>query len=159
MPASGTEQRPVSERELALELRLSGLEQRLEEVAARLDNAVSSLVKLTQVVRGLGAKPQAGAGQEPDPAGPAELSSGMLEVVGLILSGEADEAQRRLQEMPAEERNTQPAIVALAAAAMCMQRGDYTTAAKALERARSFSSDPRLLRVLERVSERAAAGG
>lgn len=153
----GNEAKSNGESGLPLGVRLGQLEQRVEELAERLDNAISSLVKLTQVVRSL----RAGSAASASPAGTgesAELSPRMLEVVRLILAGSLEEAQGRLQAIPAEERNAQPAVVALAAAAMCLQRGDYATATKALERARSFSRDPRLDRVLEKVAERAQAG-
>lgn len=139
----------------ATDLRLAELEQRVEDLTARLDNAISSLVKLTQVVRGIHGGPSA---LPREPSADA-ISPRMLEVIQLILQGESESAQALLQEIPTEERNSQPAVVALAAAAMCIQREDYGTAAKALERARSFTSDPRLAKVLDKIAERAATKG
>ena len=75
----------------------------------------------------------------------------MLEVIGLIHQGQGDEAQRRLQALPSEELAEQPAVVAIAAAALCTQRDDYASALRALERARELTDDPRLLKVIQLV--------
>jgi len=138
----------------ALETRLLVIEQRLDELAARLDNAVSSLVKLTQMFR----EERRGAGAETSPKAEAEpISPAMLDVIRLIVGGKVDEAQKELQSIPPDERNSQPAVVALAAAALFIQRGDFTSGLKALKQAKSFTTDPRLTQVIERVAERAGA--
>jgi hypothetical protein len=138
----------------ALETRLLAIEQRLVEFGARLDNAVSSLVKLTQMFR----EEHLGAVVEARPkAADAPISPAMLDVIRLIVRGEVDEAQKELQSISSEERNAQPAVVALAAAALFIQRGDFASGLKALKQAKSFTSDPRLTQVIERVAERAEA--
>jgi hypothetical protein len=148
---SGTEER-LSQ----MQARVLSLEEQVAELTQRLDNTVSSLVKLTQYVRGLQA-PQAASPAPAREAAPeaASATPRMLEVVKLVQQGKGEEAQALLQSMPQQELTAQPAIVALAAATLCLQRGDIAACLKALKRARGFTSDPRLLKVLERVEAKA----
>jgi hypothetical protein len=144
-----------------LQARLLGLEEQVSELSLRLDNAVSALVKLTQHLRN-----QSGAAKSSEPAAPrnaanetspAEVTPRMLEVVRLVQQGKGEEAQAQLQALPQAELAAQPAIVALVAATLCLQRVDIQACLKALKRARGFTSDPRLLKVLERVEGKAQA--
>ena len=69
-----------------------------------------------------------------------------------------EEAKRILAAMPAEERNSQPAVLALAAAALCITRDDYVNALSALGKARQLTEDPRVLRIIELTTAQVPQG-
>jgi hypothetical protein len=82
---------------------------------------------------------------------PRKISPGLVDVIKLIAVGQGDEAHRKMRELPAEELREQPAVVALVAAALCVQRGDYSSGLTALTKARSLTDDARLLRVMQAI--------
>jgi len=77
------------------------------------------------------------------------ITPAMANVLKLIHSGQAEEAKRALSAIPAGERNANPAVLALAAAALCIARDDFANALSALGKARQLTDDPRLLRIVE----------
>jgi uncharacterized coiled-coil protein SlyX len=134
--------------------RILELEHRVAELAERVENIVDKLARLTQVVRALSEELRSrdGAATAAAPA-LAELSGPMKSVLQLVYQGELDEAQRRLYELPEAELAAQPAVVALVAAALFVQRGDLNHALQALSSARELTDDERLLHVIQLVED------
>jgi hypothetical protein len=138
-----------------LEDRITDLTIRLESLYARLAALEESQALLlsaaphteaTADAKGKGAR----KGAKSDDAG-AEPQLTINDVLTLVLKGEAQAAQQLLLSLPKEEMERQPGIVALAAATLCIQRGDLRGGLTALHRARQFTEDPRLLKVIERL--------
>ena len=77
------------------------------------------------------------------------ITPALANVLKLIHAGQAEEAKRALAAIPAAERNANPAVLAIAAAALCIARDDYANALNALHKARQLTDDPRLLRIVE----------
>lgn len=130
-----------------LEPRLAALEQRLAEVEARLE-------QLAGGAQAEAAQPAAaadGAGASAAVAPALKITPELVRVIRLVQEGRGDEAERELRRLPEAELASQPGVVALVAAALCVQRGDYANGLKALGRARSLTGDARLLRVMELV--------
>lgn len=134
-----------------LEHRISELEARLAELAERLASALAP-PGAAAAARVTDAPP---AAAEPAPQLGAKITPELARVIRLVQQGEGDSAQRELRRIPEEELARQPEVVALVAAALCVQRGDYATGLKALERARTLTDDPRLLRVMQLIEEQA----
>jgi hypothetical protein len=133
-------------------MRLMELEQRVVELDARVANLVDKLMRLTQVVRGLGEELHRRTGQPEAPTEPTPPASpGMAHVIQLVFQGASEEAQRELYSLPEEELTAQPAVVALVAAALFVQRGDYEHGLQALQRARELTNDPRIMHVIQLV--------
>ena len=131
---------------LQLAARLSGLEERVEDLAARIDNLVDKLARLTHTVRGIEDTP----GAAPADANlEAAISPAMARVLQLIYQGQGEQAQQELYALPEDELSAQPAVVMLAAAALFTQRGEFARALTALGRARELTNDSRLLRVIQ----------
>jgi hypothetical protein len=144
----------------ALNLRVFSLEQSLDEMWQRFNNFVGS------VGNQISASPPAAslngsaheapvAEAEPRPK-PRVITPGLAAVIRLIAVGQAEEAHKAMRELPQEELAEQPAVVTLAVAALCVQKGDYAAGLKALERARSMTDDSRLLRVIQAVEAQLA---
>jgi hypothetical protein len=129
------------------------LEQRVAELDARVANLVDKLMRLTQVVRGLSEELHQRSGQV---EGGIEIetpsSAGMAHVIQLVFQGAGEDAQRELYALPEEELASQPAVVALVAAALFVQRGDYENGLQALQRARELTDDPRIMHVIQLVA-------
>jgi hypothetical protein len=83
------------------------------------------------------------------------VSAGIARVIQLIHRGETAAAQKLLRSVPQKELAEQPASVALVAAALCIERGDFQAALKALGRARQLTDEARLLKVIELVEAQA----
>jgi hypothetical protein len=133
--------------------RLMELEQRVAELDARVANLVDKLIQLTQVVRGLGEELHRRGGQSSAPVEVAAATSpGMAHVIQLVFQGESEAAQQELYALPEAELAAQPAIVALVAAALFVQRGDYEHGMQALQRARELTDDPRVMHVIQLVT-------
>jgi uncharacterized coiled-coil protein SlyX len=154
-PETGFEQRLD-----ALEMRTAELEESLDRLAARIEQAVARLAALAQAVSGVETHTQhgsaAGAPVMPPSAPPSDtprISSEMAQVIRLVQAGRGEEAQRLLRSLPEDQLAGQPGVVALVAAALCAQRGDYATGLKALESARAVTGDPRLLRLMQLMQE------
>jgi hypothetical protein len=154
-----------------LQQRLAALEKGMSTLLLRFGEQEQELLNLSQIVMALqdgaaaesmpasGATPAAAAPTPvpPAPAVPAEriaLTPEMGNVLKLIHAGQADEAKKALAAIPAEERNKQPAVLAIAAAALCIARDDYKNAFTALGKARQLTDDPRLLRIIELVGQK-----
>jgi len=136
-----------------LEQRLSAVEEQLAAIQALVEQTHERMAQIESRFeegllreRGRSGEAQAGA--------PA-VSPRMAEVVQLVHEGQGEEAQRRLRAIPEEELSAQPAVVALVASALFVQRGDFEAALKALERARTLTDDPRLLRIIQLVGAQA----
>ena len=131
------------------EQRLSAVEQQL---AALQDVVEQTCERVARIESRLEEGPlgEWGRGAEVEASAPL-VSPRLAEVVRLVHAGEAEEAQRRLRAIPEEELSAQPAVVALVASALFVQRGDFEAALRALERARSLTDDPRLLRIIQLV--------
>ncbi len=134
----------------ALEARIAELEARLAELAARVEPVL--LQHAAQAPHPGGAAPDPAAAAQAPPL-PAKITPELARVIRLVQQGQGDEAQRELRRIPDEQLAQQPEVVALVAAALCVQRGDYATGLKALERARTLTNDPRLLRVIQLIEE------
>ncbi|GEM_PF-2557598 len=145
----------------AIRIRLLELEQRVDELSDRLGNLVQLVAQ-----QGPDGPPRPAEPQPPvlladpptgEPDQPAEsgaaaaapaASRGMLRVIQHISQGDGETAQRELQALPQEELASQPAVVALVAAALFVQRGDLEAGLKALKQARGLTDDPRLLKLI-----------
>ena len=130
----------------AIHIRLLELEQRVEELTERVDNLVELVAQHghdgpAAADAPVTAEPQAG------PAAPA-VSRGMLRIIQYISQGDGETAQQELQALPQEELASQPAVVALVAAALFVQRGDLKAGLMALRQARGLTDDPRLLKLI-----------
>ena len=134
----------------ALTERMAVLESSLAELARRLDAQAPA----TPSTNGAGYSNGAAHLDETAPAVPAlKISAGLASVIKLIAVGQGDEAHRAMRELPPEELREQPAVVALVAAALCVQRGDYSSGLTALTKARTLTDDPRLLRVMQAIEK------
>lgn len=143
----------LEERLAAMHARLQQLEEQVAVLSVRIDQLTIQADSDTslQVTRSLSATTSEPSIEDKELTVQTAISPGMLEVIGLIHEGEGDEAQRRLQALPGAELEEQPAVVAIAAAALCTQRNDYSSALQALKRARELTDDPRLLKVIHLV--------
>lgn len=130
-----------------LEQRLAALELRLAEVEARLEQTEHMGLANATPATPNGAGTDGPAAAPP----PLKISPELVRVIRLVQEGRGDEAERELRHLPEAELAAQPGVVALVAAALCVQRGDYANGLKALRRARSLTGDARLLRVMELV--------
>jgi len=134
-------------------MRLMELEQRVAELDARVANLVDKLIDLTQVVRSLSEELRRRSSLDASAAEPApDTSPAMAHVIQLVFQGDSEAAQRELHALPEEELAEQPAIVALVAAALFVQRGDYEHGLQALQRARELTDDPRIMHVIQLVA-------
>jgi hypothetical protein len=136
----------------ALEARVSLLETRLAQLSAH--------IELNPLLHDLPASSAGSREAAPETARPApplqlQITPELASVIRLVQQGHGDAAQRELRRIPEEHLAQQPEVVALVAAALCVQRGDYATGLKALERARTLTNDPRLLRVMQLIEEQA----
>jgi hypothetical protein len=136
----------ISDRLQQLEELVAALSTRMDQFTAQADKDSSQQAKSAQSPT----SSELSLDSKQHAAQPA-ISPGMLEVISLIHGGEGDEAQRRLQALPGAELEEQPAVVAIAAAALFAQRDDYSSALHTLQRARELTDDPRLLKVIQLV--------
>jgi hypothetical protein len=136
-----------------VERRLSAVEEQLAALQALVEQTYERMAQIeSRIEEGLAHEPARGSAE--GGRGPA-VSPRMAEVVQLVHEGQGEEAQRRLRAIPEEELSAQPAVVALVASALFVQRGDFEAALKALERARTLTDDPRLLRIIQMVGAQA----
>jgi len=136
-----------------LERRLSAVEEQLAALQALVEQTYERMAQIeSRIEEGLAHESARGSAE--GGRGPA-VSPRMAEVVQLVHEGQGEEAQRRLRAIPEEELSAQPAVVALVASALFVQRGDFEAALKALERARTLTDDPRLLRIIQMVGAQA----
>lgn len=150
-----------------LKQRLASLEKSMSTLLLRFGEQEQELLNLSQLVMALqgGSAPSLAAGESVvtrPAAAPAErlpLSPAMGNVLKLIHSGQAEEAKKALAAIPAEERNAQPAVLAIAAAALCIARDDYANALTALGKARQLTDDTRLLRIIDLVAQKVPPQG
>lgn len=153
----------------AIRIRLLELEQRVEELTARLGNLVELVAQHgpdspaqadEPIAPVLLADPVAPATSQPaEPkAGPPTpaISRGMLKIIQHISQGDGETAQQELQALPQAELTGQPAVVALVAAALFVQRGDLKAGLKALRQARGLTDDPRLLKLISLLEEQSS---
>ena len=148
---------PLGPEELSLRLdelqaRLRTLESQLYRHDSQLSGLASQFEELLKVVTRGGAGQQA-AEQEQQPA---SVTPGIARVLKLVHGGKTTEAQQELRSLPTEELAGQPAVVALVAAVLCIERGDFEAGLTALNRARQYSDDPKLQRVIDLVRKQAA---
>jgi TolA-binding protein len=158
-----------------LEARVVDLEQRIEELSWRVDRLARQVAKLsyqqktdeeqppeleeppdTRAVPETQPVPSAD-GQPAPPSLAAEISAGMSAIIRLIARGEAETAQQKLHKLPEEELARQPAVVALVAAALFVERGDYSAGLKAVARARQLTNDPRLVKLTQLIERQAGS--
>lgn len=136
-----------------LQTELRDLQQRVDSLSARLDGLAPQ--KSTTPQPAGSEAPAADSAETPSVHTPALITPGLAEAVRLVHTGQGEQAQRMLQSLPAEELAAQPAVVALVAAALCVQRGDPTAGLKALRRAKELTQDPRLLKAIRLVEQQA----
>jgi hypothetical protein len=146
------------------ELRLMALEARVDELEHRL-SALAAYVDELSAELALKGKPAPPTKQQAIPAGESlasaavgvlateRLHAELRRVVDLLRDGDATQAQRELYGLPEEQLSEHSSIVALIAAALFIQRGDFGSAKKALQGALSVSNDRRLSRLLKLVEE------
>ena len=133
--------------------RLLELEQRVAELDARVANLVDKLMRLTQLVRGLSEELHRRSGPAVATVEvPPATSPGMAHVIQLVFQGASDDAQRELYALPEAELSAQPAVVALVAAALFVQRGEFEHGLQALQRARELTDDPRIVHVIQLIA-------
>lgn len=152
-----------------LNARMLELEQRVEELSLRVGNLVELVARLSHdadssaqpltvsedaAAAAATAEPAAGSAEAAQ-ATPA-ISRGMLRVIQRIQHGDGETAQQELQALPQQELASQPAVVALVAAALFVQRGDLKAGLKALRRARGLTDDPRLLKLISLLEEQSS---
>lgn len=116
---------------------LSGLQRELERMREERSAAQAAPI------------PHAPDAPPPAPRPGVPITPAMANVLKLIHTGQAEEAKRALGAIPAEERNANPAVLAIAAAALCIARDDFASALSALGKARQLTDDPRLLHIVE----------
>jgi hypothetical protein len=144
------------------ELRLHEVEERVEQMALRIEQAIARLTVLAQgMTDNAKAAAEADAAEdEAQHAAPASnpfiVTPELARVIRLVQQGAGEEAQRELRRIPEEQLQEQPAVVALVAAALFVQRGDYATGLQALKRARTLTDDARLLRVMQLLEQQLA---
>jgi hypothetical protein len=158
----------------ALALRMSDLEQRIEEITQRVDNLVNQVARLSRLSQSAddnnldldsaADEDSVLAGEADDQAAEltaahapltTEISPGMVRVIQLIGQGEGEAAQTKLHSLPEGELASQPAVVALVAAALFVQRGDYDSGLKAVSRARQLTNDERLIKLTQLIEQQA----
>lgn len=82
-------------------VRLMQLEERLDELAGRIDNLVDQVAVLNRALKTrIDGETVAGTA---GPAAVAEISPGMAEVIKLIQQGQGEQAQQALYELPEDE--------------------------------------------------------
>jgi hypothetical protein len=134
---------------------LRDLAAHVERLEAQINEHQSELTGLRRELETLrtappAAPPAAAAAPEAAAQRPrVPITPAMANVLKLVHAGQAEEAKRALAAIPAEERNANPAVLAIAAAALCIARDDFTNALTALNKARQLTDDPRLLRIVE----------
>lgn len=129
--------------------RLLALEQSVTDLSERVDNLVDKLARLAQLVGGMGRELQGLQSQLAPAVSSNLLSPAMQQIVQLVYQGQSEEAQRQLYALPEEDLAAQPAMVAVVAAALFVERGDLELAIQALQRARELTDDPRVMQVIE----------
>jgi hypothetical protein len=141
---------------------LRDLAAHMERLEAQVDAQQDEIAALRREVEhrrtDAAAATPAAAAAAPSPAARVPITPAMANVLKLIHSGEAEEAKRALASIPAAERNANPAVLALAAAALCIARDDYANALTALNKAKQLTDDPRLLRIVELTAAQVPAG-
>lgn len=153
----------------SVEERLTELERRIDNLAHRVDNLVTQVARLSRLQKPTGNQEEAAKAEAPpvkdqavsatiskaatDVAMRPEITPGMVSVIQLIGQGRGEEAQRKLHSLPETELAGQPAVVALVAAALFIQRGDYAAGLKAVNKARKLTDDPRLQRLIQLIEK------
>jgi len=153
---------------------LADLEQRIEELSWRVDRLARQVAQLSYKQKADDKQSTEGGaperfkpvpslarvrpvhGQSSGPPISTEISTGMAAIVRLIAHGDAEAAQRRLHKLPEEELARQPAVVALVAAALFVERGDFAAGLKAIARARQLTDDPRLVKLTTLIENQAS---
>lgn len=153
---------------------LASIEQRIEELSWRLDRLANQVAQLSYKHETDGDSESLDSPQQV-PAAPlqavettrsdapddtplaAQISPGLLEIIRLIAHGDAESAQQKLQRVPEHELTGQPAVAAMVAAALFVQRGEFVAGLKAISRARQLTDNPRLI-TLTRMIEKQARG-
>ncbi len=155
-------------REAGLDARVTYLSERVSELNLKLEAALGRIAHLEQDMIELrerqqsapatpAAAPQASAATsraastETAPASGANTASTIQDVLRKVYSGDAEGAQKLLLSLTKEEMQRNTSVVALVAATLCIQRGDMSAGLQALQRARQFTDDARLLRVIDLV--------
>lgn len=165
----------ASERELAEELiatkvRVQDLELQIEDLSDRIGNLVSQLGKLTKVVKQMmtnGIVQASGdsnqnysstSGEIPPPSRNSDSTAAntsqdipaeLLQVIRLVTENKSEEAQKLVTTLPRAMLLANQGIVALVAGSVRIRKGEFDVAVKALQKARSLISDPKLLRVVK----------
>ena len=152
----------------SVEDRLTELEQRVDNLAHRIDNLVTQVARLSRLQKPADNQEEPASSEPEDKNGSAhetiskaatdvamrpEITPGMVSVIQLISQGRGEEAQRQLHSLPETELAGQPAVVALVAAALFIQRGDYAAGLKAVNKARRLTDDPRLQRLIQLIEK------
>ena len=147
-------------------LNLKQLAQRLDDLQARLSSIEAKIASHDSLLSGLTSQlegpaqpvdqgsggPRQAAEREPKQV---PVTPGIARVLKLVHGGKSGEAQQELRKLATEELAAQPGVVALVAAVLCIERGDFEAGLTALNRARQFSDDPKLQRVIELVRKQA----
>ena len=170
------DQTPASPESNAAELalRVSDLEQRIVDITQRVDNLVNQVARLSRLSQSAddsnfdqdsaADKVSALASEADDQTATltsahtpltTEISPGMVRIIQLIGQGEGEAAQTKLHSLPEDELASQPAVVALVAAALFVQRGDYDSGLKAVSRARQLTNDERLIKLTQLIEQQA----
>ncbi|MCC7476835.1 hypothetical protein IT575_00120 [bacterium] len=136
--------------------KLSELQLKLETALARIAHLEGDLIELRdkQSAAGSAGAPrpaQRGPAAEQPVLGAGATSSTIQDVLRKVYSGDAEGAQKLLLSLSKDEMARNTSVVALVAATLCIQRGDMNAGLTALQRARQFTDDPRLLRVIDLV--------
>jgi hypothetical protein len=156
----GTERSEESGEMASLQQRVQSLERDMSTLLLRFGEQEQELLNLSQIVMAMqsgDAAPAPAAAPPTAELAPRErvaLSPAMGSVLKLIVSGQAEAAKKALGGISADERNAQPAVLAVTAGALCIGRADYANARTALDKARQLTDDPRLLRIVEMVAAR-----
>lgn len=155
-----------------LQARLEALEKSMSTLLLRFGEQEQELINLAQIVMAIQERElEAAASAPPSPAAAASgtetaaaapparipISPAMGNVLKLIHAGQAEEAKTALAAIPAAERNAQPAVLGITAAALCISRGDFANALTALGKARQLTDDPRMLRIVELIAQKIPA--
>jgi cell division protein FtsB len=157
--------------------RLLRQEERVLELAQRLDNAVGKLVSLAQLVRAstaansellgrvaqleaqvknLEERPMALPNLRNEP--PPELESiqpqaDFGQVVALLKSEEWEQARRTLGRIPARDLQDQPVLLRLVEAVFSVNSNDMAATVRSLEQVQGLVTDPRLAQALQLAAQ------
>ncbi len=135
-----------------LESRVVALEQRVEELAALLDQTIIEDFSRRMLMSDT--PPDEPRGRQPARLAAfsgEEISPVMEQVIKMIQSGDDAKAYEDLRSMSTTELASQPTVVGLVAAALYIKKGDFQSGLQALERVRTITDDPRLLKVVKMV--------